>query len=321
MEYDIVIIGGASAGLTAAIYSARQGLKTLVITKDIGGQALLTNEIQNYPGYDIVDGFGLLNKFKEEAETFGSEFLYSEAISLKKEEDKFIISTHSMEITALSVILAFGKTPRDLNVPGETEFKGHGVSYCAICDGPLFKNRDVAVYGNGDHAIQAVIYLASVVKKVYFTTKAKKIIGDDEMVNTLNSLKNVEIFKDSSLISISGDKSARSIKIRNNSSGDESDIEINAIFSEMGYIAKTDFVKNIVKLNESNEIIVDNYCKTSQEGIFACGDVTDIPYKQVVISAGQGATAALSAYNYVQNKKGKIASKSDWKLINTVNKK
>ncbi len=321
MEYDIIVIGGAAAGLTAALYSARQGMKTLVITKDIGGQALLTNEIQNYPGYDLVDGFSLLNKFREEAEAFGSEFLYDEVTSLKKENDKFILKTNDKEIISRAVILAFGKTPRDLNVPGETSFKGHGVSYCAICDGPLFRNRDVAVYGNGEHAIQAVIYLSSVVKKVYFITRAKKIIGDDELVSTLNSLKNVEIFKDSSLLSISGDTSVKSIKIKDNSSGIERDINTGAVFAEMGYIARTDFVKGIVKLNESNEIIVDSYCKTSEEGIFACGDVTNTPYKQVVISAGHGATAALSAYNYVQNKKGKVASKSDWKLVNTVKTK
>ncbi len=321
MEYDVAIIGGASAGLTSALYSARQGLKTIVITKDIGGQALLTNEIQNYPGYDLIDGFSLLNKFKEEAESFGSEFLYDEVISIKKENDKFILKTDNNEITSLSIILAFGKTPRDLNVPGEKEFKGHGVSYCAICDGPLFKNKEVSVYGNGEHAIQAVIYLSSVVKKVYFITIAKNIIGDDDLIKTLNSLKNVEIFRDSSLLSISGDTSVKTIKFKNNSSGKENEITINAIFAEMGYIAKTNFVKNLIKLNDSNEIIVDSFCRTSETGIFACGDVTDIPYKQVVISAGQGATAALTAYNYVQNKKGKIASKSDWKLINTINAK
>jgi thioredoxin reductase (NADPH) len=314
-SYDTIIVGGASAGLAAAIYAARQGMKTLVITKDIGGQALLTTDIQNYPGFDMIGGFELASKFKEQAEYYGTEFIYDEVIKISKDADKFLLKTINKEYSSISLILAFGKTPRDLDVEGESRLKGHGISYCAICDGPLFKGKEVAVVGNGSHALEAMIYLSSVAGKVYYITNAKKLSGEDELLSTVNSLNNKEIYFDSLPVSINGEKSVESVTYKNNSTGETKTLNLSAIFAEKGYIAKSEFVKGLVDLNENNEIVVDKYCKTSSEGVFACGDVTDTPYKQAVISAGQGATAALSAYNYVQKKKGKAAAKSDWKLI------
>ena len=313
--YDILIIGGASAGLTAAIYSARQGMKTLVTTKDIGGQALLTTDIQNYPGFDMIGGFELTNKFKEQAVYYGTEFVYDEVVSVDMEDDRFKVRTGNSEFSALSLILAFGKTPRDLNVPGESRLKGHGISYCAICDGPLFRGREVAVVGNGSHALEALVYLSSVARKVFYITNAKKLAGDELLLDTVNGIKNKGIYFDSTLESVNGEKSVESVTFKNKSSGKTNELKIDAVFAEMGYIAKTGLVKNLVELNKGNEIVVDKFGRTSHTGIFACGDVTDTPYKQAVISAGQGATAALSAYNYVQNLKGKVAAKSDWKLI------
>ncbi len=313
--YDTIIIGGASAGLSAAIYAARQGMKTLVITKDIGGQALLTTDIQNYPGFDMIGGFELTSKFKKQAEYYGTEFVYDEALKISREGDKFLVKTASKEYSAISLILAFGKTPRDLDVKGETKLKGHGISYCAICDGPLFKGKEVAVVGNGSHALEAMVYLSSVAGKVYYITNAKKLSGEDELLGTINSIRNMEIYLDSVPVSINGEQSVESITFENKTSGEIKTLNLSAIFAEKGYIARSEFVKSLVDLNENKEIPVDKYCKTSTEGVFACGDVTDTPYKQAVISAGQGATAALSAYNYVQKRKGKVAAKSDWKLI------
>ncbi|MGE9811189.1 NAD(P)/FAD-dependent oxidoreductase [Ferroplasma acidiphilum] len=314
-SYDTIIVGGASAGLSAAIYTARQGMKTLVITKDIGGQALLTTDIQNYPGFDMIGGFELANKFKEQAEHYGTEFVYDEVLKISKEGDKFSLKTAGKEYLSMSLILAFGKTPRDLDVEGESRLKGHGISYCAICDGPLFKGKEVAVVGNGSHALEALVYLSSVAGKVYYITNAKKLAGDDELLQTVNSIENKEIYFDSVPASINGSESVESVTFQNNSSGENKTVKLSGVFAEKGYIAKSEFVRNLVDLNENNEVVVDKYCKTSTDGVFACGDVTDTPYKQAVISAGQGAIAALSAYNYVQKKKGKVAAKSDWKLI------
>jgi thioredoxin reductase (NADPH) len=313
--YDTIIIGGASAGLSAAIYAARQGMKTFVITKDIGGQALLTSDIQNYPGFDMIGGFELANKFKGQAEYYGAEFIYNEATNISPDGDNFIVQTTTKTFSSMSLILAFGKTPRDIGVPGEANLKGHGISYCAICDGPLFRGKEVAVVGNGSHAMEAMVYLSSVAGKVYYITNSKKLMGEEDLVQTINGIKNKEIFFDSSLMSVNGNNSVESVTFKNKSTGERKILPLSGVFAEMGYIAKTGFVKELVNLNDSNEIIVDKFCKTSKAGAFACGDVTDTPYKQVVVSAGQGAIAALSAYNYVQNRKGKVAAKSDWKLI------
>src|SRR3990172_8913750 len=166
--FDVIIVGGASAGLTAAIYAARQNLKTLVITKDIGGQALLTDHIENYPGHDLIGGFELISKFEEQAKSFGANFVYDEVVSITRREDVcFVVKTSNSEHETSTLVLAFGKTPRDLGVPGEAKLKGKGVSYCAICDGPLFRGKVVSVAGSGDPALDAAALLSGVVRKVY----------------------------------------------------------------------------------------------------------------------------------------------------------
>ncbi|AKA48899.1 thioredoxin reductase [uncultured archaeon] len=314
-KYDVIIIGGASAGLTAALYTGRQGLRTLVITKDIGGQALLTNDIQNYPGYEQIGGFELMNKFQEQVTKYGVEFAYDEVTGVEKNEGPgFQLTTPFASYSSEALILAFGKTPRDLNVPGEEQFKGRGVSYCAVCDGPLFKGTKVAVVGNGDQAIEAANYLSGITEHVYIVQSSKKPFGDEEMIEALKRSGKVSFMNGTKVSSIEGDFSANSIKVMNGSS-EEGTVEVSGIFVENGYITKTGFVKELVDLNKQGEIIVDNHCRTSVDGIFAAGDVTDVPYKQAVISAGQGATAALSAYNYIQKKRGKPPAKNDWKAL------
>ncbi|MHB8358047.1 MAG: NAD(P)/FAD-dependent oxidoreductase [Thermoplasmataceae archaeon] len=312
-QYDVIIVGGASAGLSAALYTSRQNLRTLVVTKDIGGQALLTDSVQNYPGFKNIGGFELLTKFQEQATLYGTEFLYDEVLNISKNDDGFLVKSYSQEITSEVLILAFGKTPRDLGVPGENEFKGKGVSYCAVCDGPLFKSKKVAVVGNGDNAIEAASYLSSLVSNLYIIQSGDKPRGDEETLNALKSMKNVEFITGSTVNSILGEKSVTGLELKTRDGKKELDAD--AVFIEMGYIARTDLVKDLVELNKLGEVVVDKFCSTGQEGIFACGDVTDTPYKQVVISAGQGAIAALSAYNYIQKKRGRPTSKTDWKSV------
>lgn len=314
-KYDIIIIGGASAGLTAAIYTGRQGLRTLIITKDIGGQALLTNDIQNYPGFDKIGGFELMSKFQEQVVKYGAEFAYDEVTSLSRNNDRgFSLSTPFAQYESEALILAFGKTPRDLGVPGENEYKGKGVSYCAVCDGPLYKGEKVAVVGNGEQALEAANYLSGITEHVYIVQSSRKTLGDQEMIDALERSGKVSFMNGSKVSSIEGGFVTSSIRVAN-SSGEDSTVEVSGVFIENGYITKTEFVRDLVELNNQGEIIVDNYCRTSEDGVFAAGDVTDVPYKQAVISAGQGATAALSAYNYIQKKRGKPAVRSDWKDI------
>ncbi len=317
--YDIIIVGGSAAGLTSALYTSRQGMNTLVITKDIGGQMLLTNEIQNYPGFHSISGFELATKLKEQAESYGANFVYDEVTGLEEDKDCpgmcFKVKTLQDTFNALSVILAFGKTPMDLGVPGEQELKGRGVSYCAVCDGPLFRGKVVSVIGSGEQALDAVNYLSSVAKSVYFIHNYDRPIGSEEMVQQILSLPNVQRVPNSRVKELIGDTKLRKIVTQNTKDHSLTEIESDAIFIEIGYIAKTDFLRGLVELNDKGEVKVDKECKTSHHGIFAAGDVTDIAFKQAVISAAEGAVAALSAYNYVQRIKGKTAIRNDWRSI------
>jgi thioredoxin reductase (NADPH) len=335
-QWDVIVIGGASAGLSAALYASRQGLNTLLITKDIGGQALLTNDIENYPAFDHIGGYELMTKFQEQARSFGTEFAYEEVTSIvedRQEEDNNkptknfkIITSVNNEYFASAIIVAFGKTPRDLNVPGEQQLKGKGVSYCAVCDGPLLKQKRVAVVGIGDPSLDAALFLKGIASKVYVIHQTNTPIGTEETIRLLQREENVSFIPNSIVKAINGTSKVESLIITDaktkssfsSSSSLESKLDIDGVFVEMGYIAKTDFVKDLVQLNNSNEIIVDKYCATSRQGIFAAGDITDVPYKQAVISAGQGSIAALSAYNYIQKLKGGKSPpiKADWKPSN-----
>ena len=330
MSYDVLVVGGASAGLTAAMYASRQGLKTLVITKDIGGQALLTNAIENYPPFEHIGGFELMQKFEQQARNFGAEFAYEEVLSITHHEGgSFIIKTNNKdkEYSGYVLILAFGKTPRDLNVKGEKELNGRGVSYCAVCDGPFFKNKKVAIVGAGDPALEAALYLKELASQLYIIHSTDKPVGSEESLDLLQNKDNynnnhkISFISNSIVKAINGNSKVESLTLYNSKTKSESKLDVDGIFVEMGYVARTDIVKDLVKLNDSKEIIVDKYCGTSTKGIFAAGDVTDVPYKQAIISAGQGAIAALSAYNYIQRLKGKPAIKADWKSLANKNSK
>ena len=317
--YDVVVVGGSAAGLTAALYAARQGMKTLVVTKDIGGQMLLTNEIQNYPGYESIGGFDLSTKIKEQAELYGAEFAYEEVTGIEESKECpglcFGITTARGQYSGTTVILAFGKTPKNLNVPGEQELNGKGVSYCAVCDGPLFKGKTVMVVGTGDQALEAVNYLANVVESVFLVHQYDKPIGSEEYASQVLSLPNVKAMPNSRVIGLSGGGKLEAVVVEDTTTGRASNIAADGIFIEIGYIPKTDFVRNLVRLNSKGEIEADREGRTSSPGIFAAGDVTDTPFKQAVMSAAQGAAAALSAYNYVQRMRGRTAAKADWRSI------
>ncbi len=328
MSYDVLVVGGASAGLTAAMYASRQGLKTLVITKDIGGQALLTNAIENYPPFEHIGGFELMQKFEQQARNFGAEFAYEEVLSITEHKEGsggFIIKTNNKdkEYSGYTLILTFGKTPRDLNVKGEKELSGRGVSYCAVCDGPFFKNKKVAIVGAGDPALEAALYLKELASQLYIIHRTDKPVGSEESIDLLqnnnnnnnNDKKKISFISNSIVKAINGNSKVESLTLYDSKTKSESKLDVDGIFVEMGYVARTDIVKDLVKLNGSKEIIVDKYCATSTKGIFAAGDVTDVPYKQAIISAGQGAIAALSAYNYLQRLKGKPAIRTDWKSV------
>ncbi len=315
----MIIVGAASAGLTAALYTSRQGLKTLVLSKDVGGQALLTNDIQNYPGFMTIGGFDLMQKLEEQSKFFGARFVYDEVMALQERDDCpgacFSVRTTNAEHSAPVVILAFGKTPRDLGVPGEDRLKGKGVSYCAVCDGPLFKGRTVSVVGSFDPAMDAAQLLAGLAKKVYLVHNFDKPLGDKDLLDGVSKRENVEFVPNSRVLELKGESKLASLVIENTKSKARSELQSDGVFIELGYVAKTQWVKDQVQLNSAGEIIIDQNCATSHPGIFAAGDVTNVPFKQAVISAGQGAVAALSANNYLMRLRGRSAVRADWKVL------
>jgi thioredoxin reductase (NADPH) len=310
--YDVVIAGAGPAGLTAAVYTCRKKLKTLVISKNIGGQVAITKGVENYPGVINIDGYGLIEIMETQARKFGAEIKFGEILSLERKSHHFIVHTDHEKIETRAVILSFGKTPKSLDVPGESKFKGRGVSYCATCDGPLFEDNDVAVVGGGNSALESAVLLSKIAKKVYLIHRRDAFRGDECTCEKVRCTKNIELVLNTIPVEIKGDKFVDTFVIENVNTKTHTDLKVGGIFAEIGYEVKTDFLKGIVSLDESGQIKVNELCETNVPGIFAAGDVTNVPYKQIVIAAGEGAKAGMSAYNYIQRQEGKPIIAGDW---------
>lgn len=309
--YDVVIVGAGAAGLSAAIYTARREMKSLVISKDLGGQAAFSSRIENYPGFKRINGTKLMSRFNKEALDCGVDFVYGEEINrIKKAENGFILKSEKNEYFGKTVILAFGKTPKNLGVPGEREFIGKGVSYCATCDAPFFKNKTVVIVGNVYPALDAAILLSKMAKQIYLLNEKEKFAAETKMIGKVRALKNCEIMLNHEMAEIKGTSLVKSIIVKNITSGEIKEIQTDGVFIELGYEVKTDWLKGVIKVNPEREIIINDKCETSIPGIFAAGDVTTVCYKQIVICAGEGAKAGLQAYNYLIGKDSSI--KADW---------
>jgi len=254
--YDVAVVGGAAAGLTAALYTSRQGLKTIILTKDIGGQALLTPHIENYPGCESIGGLELMEKFREQATGFGTEFAYEEVKEIQKVENWFRLKTTINEYSATSVVLAFGKTPKDLGVPGEETLVGKGVSYCAVCDGPLFKNKVVGVVGWGNSALEATIMLCDIAKKVYLVFRSAQMVGHSALIQDCMKRGNVVPVPRSMVTEVKGEPVLESVVLKDVKTDETRDLELEGLFVEMGYVAKTGFVRDLVDVNAKGEIVV-----------------------------------------------------------------
>ncbi|MFA6421784.1 MAG: thioredoxin-disulfide reductase [Candidatus Buchananbacteria bacterium] len=319
-KYDAVIIGAGPAGLTAGIYCARRQLSTLIIAKSLGGQAALASEVENWPGIKSISGFELMNNFKEQTDKLGVKYNFNEVNKIEKTDDGFIIKTNKDEIEAKAVILSFGLTPRDLGVPGEEKLKGRGVTYCAICDGPLYKGKTVAVVGGGNSALEAAQYLSKIAEKVYLLNQSDKFNVEPYLMDEINSIENLESYCFTKITEIKGENKVESIIIEDARDGVEArEIFVNGVFIEIGHQPKTGWLKDFIDLNEKGEIIIDGSNKTTVEGIFAAGDCTNTEYKQIIIAAGEGAKAALQAYKYIVAKEGR-SLRPDWGKCKTVEK-
>jgi thioredoxin reductase (NADPH) len=305
--YDVVIIGGGPAGLTAAIYASRRGLKTLVISKDVGGQITRTNEIENYPGFDRITGAELGINLLNQAKKFGTEFIFDEVKLIEKKEGEFLVQTIKDSIQTRAVILAFGKKPRELDVPGEEELKGRGVSYCATCDAPFFRNKTVVVVGGGNSALDAALISGKVANKVYLIHRGEQFRGEDLLVEKVTKEKNIELITSNEIREIVGKEKVEEVILK-----DDRHISTDGIIIEIGFIIDRSLVQNLVKLDKTNQVEIDEHQNTSIPGIFAAGDLTTTPYKQIVIAAAEGAKAALSAFDYIQKISGKKGILADW---------
>jgi len=315
--YDVIIVGGAGAGLTAGIYAGRRAMKTLIITKDIGGQIMETDTVENYPGFIKIAGPELMQNFEKQAQKAGAEIIFSTVTSIRESKKEFVLIADEKEYKAKAVILAFGKTPKSLNVPGEEKLTGRGVSYCTICDGPLYKNKDVVMVGGGNSALEGALFLSEIAKKVYLIHRRDEFRGFEYLVEQIQKKKNVELILSSVVTEIKGDKKVDSILIKDLKTEKNRELKVDGIFIEVGLEVKTDFIKHLIKTDENGQIVINNKSETYypntekiRPGIFAAGDLTNTPFKQIVISAGEGARAALQAYNYLHAGKTKVVA--DW---------
>jgi len=300
--YDLVIIGAGPAGITAAVYAARKRMNILMITEDIGGQTAWSGDIENYTGYQFITGPDLAAKFEEHMRKYRLSVREGERVKfLEKSNEGISITTEKSKYSTKSVIIASGKKSRELGVPGEKEFKNRGLTYCATCDGPLFQGKDVAVIGGGNSALDAVLQLMRIARQVYLVNIGSLLSADEVMQEKAKLAANVKIFNDSEVIAVLGDKMVNSIEIK--TQGLSQTLAVEGVFVEIGLTPNSEFARGIDK-NQYQEIKVNSRNETSLAGIFAAGDVTDVPEKQIVIAAGEGSKAALGAFRYLSRQKG-----------------
>jgi alkyl hydroperoxide reductase subunit F len=300
--YEVTIIGAGPAGMTAAVYAARKKLNALLLSKDIGGQAIWASKIENYMGYQFIEGTELMRKFEDQVKLFPiHQSIGEEVTRLAKEDGIFDIRTAGGDIhQSKAVILATGKHPRQLNVPGEERLRGRGVSYCAVCDAPLFSQQRVAVIGGGNSALEAARDLIGIADQVYLIS-VTQITGDPHVYEKLKTAANLTAFLESQVVEIEGQGLVEGIKIKDLRSGSQNELPVGGVFVEIGRLPSSELAKSMTAVNRFGEIEVNRNCETSIPGLFAAGDVTDAPDKQIVIAAAEGAKAALQAHRYLQS--------------------
>jgi len=294
--YDLIIIGGGPAGITAAIYSARNKIDFMMITINIGGQVVLSSEIENYTGFQYITGEELKAKFQEHLKKYKFRLEIEEVKKIEKENSLFKIITDSNFYLSKTAIVATGRRPRELRVPGEKEFKNRGVTYCAICDAPLFEGLDVAVIGGGNSGLEAVLQLIKIAKSINLIEINPQLKADKVLIEKAMASDKVRIWTNTRIEEIIGDKVVKGIKIKKNDK--EFFLPVQGVFIEIGSVPNSEIV-DFVNKNEYGEIIVNCKCETNVPGLFAAGDVTNVPEKQIVVAAGEGCKAALSAFKYL----------------------
>ena len=303
--YEIIIVGGGPAGMAAAVYAARKRLNTLLVTSDIGGQVNWTTGVENYLGYQFIEGADLIAKFQQQVNQFPiDQKIGTKVTQIKKIENSFeVVSETGEKFQGKVVLLASGKRPRRLNVAGEIELTGRGVTYCAICDGPVFTGQKVAVIGGGNSAIEATLDMIKLAEHVDLVS-VTPLTGDPIMIEKLANAKNLTIYTNYQTEKVLGQGLVEGLIIKDIKTGNSRQLDDTGIFIEIGLVPNSDMVKDLVKLNRDAEVPVNCSCETEVPGLFAAGDVTTVPEKQIVIAAGEGAKASLQAHRYLQRLAG-----------------
>lgn len=303
MVYDVAVIGAGPAGLTAALYAARARLSTVVVEKMFpGGQAALTDIIENYPGFtEGISGIQLADAMKRQAERFGAEFTNGDVERIEKNDDLFTVFLKGESIKAKTVILAAGAQPRKLGVKGEKEFTGRGISYCATCDGAFYKDKPIAVVGGGDTAIQEALYLTRFASEIYVIHRRNQLRATKVLQERAFKNEKIKFVWDSVVKEIKGEGTVDEVVVENVKTGKLDSLRVDGIFIAIGHIPNTDFVKDLVQLNEQGYVITDAYMATNVPGIFAAGDMRQKDLRQVVTAVSDGAIAAVEAGKYLES--------------------
>lgn len=298
--YDFVVIGAGAAGLTAAQYGARSGLDTLLIDSgETGGQALNISNLENFPGfYPAVKGTTFIKNMKDQAQSFGAEIAQTKVQSIDKIKNKFVIETADGKISAFTVLIATGAAHKKLGVPGENEFNGRGVSYCATCDGPFFRGGKIVVVGGGDSACEEAFYLSSLADSVILVHRREELRAQKAIQQKIQKAKNISVLFNTEVEKIEGDKKVNGVVLKNNKTGETENIKCDAVFIFVGMNPRTELV-NMLRKDEGGYLITNYRMETAVSGIYAAGDVRAKPFRQLITAAADGAIAANQAHDYV----------------------
>ena len=294
--YDLIVIGGGPTAIGSAIYAARFALDVLVIGKIFGGLIATTHLVENYPGITSTSGQGLMDMFKEHMNSLSIPYITDEIRSIENADDHFILHSFFQKFKALSVVIATGSERKKLGIPGEEDFAGRGVSYCATCDGPFYKDKTVCVVGGSDSAAKEALFLSQNVKKVYIIYRGEEIRAEPINKKRVEENHKIEIIYKTNIVEIKGDNTVKSVIFDNGT-----EFEVDGVFIEVGSIPNSDLAKRIgVETNKKDEIIINRKSETNIPGIFAAGDVADAPFKQAITGVAEGVVAAYSAFDYVK---------------------
>ena len=298
--YDTIIIGGGVSGLAAAIYTGRFNMKTAVVAENLGGTIILTGDIENYPGFEKITGMDLADKFIKHAKNYNVEFISKKVTKIDHcDEGCFIVHIGDEHKHAKTVIYSAGTEWKKLNVPGEKEYTGKGVHYCALCDGTFYKDKTVAVVGGSDSAAKEALLLTEYAKKVYIIYRKEKIRAEPINADRVDKNEKIEIIPTTNVAEVKGDKFVNSVVLDKPYKGSK-EFKLDALFVEIGHLPLSKIAADIgVKLNEKNEIIIDKDAKTNVQGVFAAGDVCDSTFKQAVTGVAEGVKAAYSVYHHI----------------------